>query len=65
MVMAKYSCRFLDGLNRIDDVAIIECDSDSLAQARASSLFSRRDFPTLELWLLDRLVFRDTKTPSS
>jgi hypothetical protein len=65
MVMAKYSCRFLDSSNRIDDVEIIECDSDSLAQARASSLFSRRDFPSLELWLLDRLVFRDTKTPSS
>jgi len=65
VLVAKYSCRFLDSSNRIDDVEIIDCDSDSLAEARARSLFSRRDFPSLELWLLDRLVFRDTKTPPS
>lgn len=59
--MAKYSCRFLNKANRIDDVEMIESDSDDLAQARASSMFARRDFPGVELWLLDRLVFRDEK----
>jgi hypothetical protein len=63
--MAKYSCRFLNNDGRIDDVEIIDCDGDKLAQARSSLFFSQRDFPAAELWLDGRLVHRYEKTPAS
>ncbi len=62
--MAKYSCRFLNKAKRIDDVEMIESDSDKVAQARALFFFDQRDFPHVELWLQDRLVFRRDKEPN-
>ena len=62
--MARYSCRFLNQQGRIEDVEIIECETDSLAEARATVLFSRRDFPRLELWQQDRFVSRQETAPT-
>jgi hypothetical protein len=59
--MAKYSCRFLNNDGRIDDVEIINCDGDKLAQVRSSFLFDQRDFPAAELWIDGRLVSRYEK----
>jgi hypothetical protein len=62
MAMAKYSLRFLNDDNRIDDVEIIDCDGDKSAQVRASFLFGQRnDFPRIEVWLDGRLVFSQDK----
>ena len=59
--MTKYTCRFLTSANRIDDVEIFECATDEMAQERASLLLSKSPFPAVEVWELDRLVFRDKK----
>ena len=60
--MAKYSLRFLNANNRIDDVVMMECDGDKSAQARASFLFGQRnDYPRIEVWLDGRLVFSEDK----
>lgn len=63
--MAKYSCRFLNKDGRIDDVEIINCDGDKLAQARSSFLFDQRKFPCAELWSDGRMVSRYEKAPAS
>ena len=62
--MAKYSCRFLNKDGRIDDVVMINCDGDKLAQARSSFLFGQKSFPTAELWIDGRLVARHEKEPA-
>lgn len=60
--MAKYSLRFLNPNNRIDDVVMMECDGDKSAQVRASFLFGQRnDYPRIEVWLDGRLVFSEEK----
>lgn len=61
--MTKYTCRFLTGANRIDDVENFDCATDGLAQRRASLLLAKSDFAAIELWERDRLVFRDEKAP--
>jgi len=62
--MTRYSCRFLNDQGRIEDVEIINCETDSLAEARAARLFTRRDFPSVELWQQDRFVFRHEAAPA-
>jgi hypothetical protein len=62
--MTKYSLRFLNKSNRIDDVTTFECDTDQLAQIRASGLFARSDFPAMELWVPDRMIAREEKPTS-
>jgi hypothetical protein len=62
--MTKYSLRFLNKSNRIDDVTTFECDTDQLAQIRASGLFARSDFPAMELWVPDRMIAREEKPAS-
>jgi hypothetical protein len=59
--MAKYTCRFLNGAGRIDDVASFECPTDAVAQQRASQMLAKSGFPAIELWERDRLVLRDEK----
>jgi hypothetical protein len=59
--MTKYTCRFLNGAGRIDDVENFDSSTDGLAQQRATQLLSKSSFAAIELWERDRLVFRDEK----
>jgi hypothetical protein len=59
--MTKYTCRFLNGSGRIDDVESFDSSTDGLAQQRASQLLAKSSFAAIELWERDRLVFRDEK----
>ena len=61
--MPLYRCFFLDPADRIfgsDD--LIECETDTQAQACADRLLADRGFPGVEVWDCERKVYSARKT---
>jgi hypothetical protein len=61
--MPAYRCFFLDPAGRIfgsDD--LIECETDTQAQACADRLLATRGFPGVEVWDCERKVYSARKT---
>ena len=61
--MPSYRCFFLDSAGRIfgrDD--LIECATDTQAQARADVLLAANGCPGIEVWDCERKVYSARKT---
>jgi len=60
--MSRYRYHFLDSADHVADFHLIECETDSQAQARADRLLAACGYPGIEFWDRDRKVYRARKT---
>jgi hypothetical protein len=62
--VASYRCYFLDFRGRVASSQAIQCEDDSEAQIRADELLVDSIHAGIEVWDLDRRVYRADKPRS-